>query len=440
MLAAGIRRLLESPHAARPYPSKNERPRRLAQAAKELSFMLAHSKLRWLGWFVVLLVLEGRGFAQTDPAAPPPLSSDDKLESPEGVHFNLERLHQVPEVFAADEIHVEGLKSLYYRGLDYQGHATRVFAFYGTPANPPEKKLPAMVLVHGGGGTAFADWVKLWNSRGYAAIAMDLCGCLPERSEDKWRRHELGGPPGWDASFSQLDDPIEQQWTYQAVSAVVLAHTLIRSFPEVDADRIGLTGVSWGGYLTCIIAGVDDRFRFASPIYGCGYLGDDSVWVPRFEKLGPERAKLWLDQWDPSNYLPQAKMPMLWLNGTNDFAYPMDSWQKSYLLPTGPRTLCLRVRMPHGAPAGQNAEEVRVFAESILRQGKPLPRIVEQGISAGEVWATFESDQPVTKAELTYTLDSGKWTERKWDVVPPKSTRQPIASGRKFLKRPKSST
>ena len=160
---------------------------------------------------------------ETDSAAPPPLSDRDKTQSPQGVQFNLERLHQVPEVVAADEIHVEGLKSLYYRGLDYQGHATRVFAFYGTPANPPEKKLPAMVLVHGGGGTAFADWVKLWNSRGYAAIAMDLCGCLPERSQDKWRRHDLGGPPGWDASFSQLDDPIDQQWTYQAVSAVVLA-------------------------------------------------------------------------------------------------------------------------------------------------------------------------------------------------------------------------
>jgi cephalosporin-C deacetylase-like acetyl esterase len=368
---------------------------------------------------LVLLILEGRGIAQSDPAVAPPAPSDhDKTEMQKGVHFNLEPLHQIPELFAADDVHVEGVKSFYYRGLDYQGRATRVFAFYGTPANSSEKKLPAMVLIHGGGGTAFADWVRLWNARGYAAIAMDLCGCVPEGSHSKSRRHDLGGPPGWDASFSQLNEPIQEQWTYQAVSAVVLAHTLIRSFSEVDADRIGVAGISWGGYLACIVAGVDDRFRFASPVYGCGYLGDDSVWVPKFEKIGPQQAKLWLEQWDPSNYLPRAKMPMLWLNGTNDFAYPMDSWQKSYLLPSGPRTLCLRVRMPHGYGPGSDNQEIRVFADSILRQGKPLPRIVDQGISDNEVWATFESEEPVAKAELTYTLDSGKWSKRKWEVAP----------------------
>ena len=42
-------------------------------------------------------------------------------------------------------------------------------------------ELARNTLVHGGGGTAFADWVKLWNSRGYAAIAMDNCGSIPSR-------------------------------------------------------------------------------------------------------------------------------------------------------------------------------------------------------------------------------------------------------------------
>ena len=57
-------------------------------------------------------------------------------------------------------------------------------------------------------------------------------------------------------------------------------------------------------------------------------------------------------------------MPILWVNGTNDFAYPMDSWQKSYRLPASPRTLCLRIRMPHGhGPVGENPEEwVRTMA------------------------------------------------------------------------------
>ena len=50
-------------------------------------------------------------------------------------------------------------------------------------------KTPGIVLVHGGGGTAFANWAQLWAKRGYAAIAMDLAGCGEGR-----KRLPDGGP------------------------------------------------------------------------------------------------------------------------------------------------------------------------------------------------------------------------------------------------------
>lgn len=167
------------------------------------------------------------------------------------MQFDLDALSKTPEVFPAENSPVNDVKTFYYAGPSYKGRPTRVFAYYGVPAqttvNAENQKLPAMILIHGGGGTAFDRWVKVWNSRGYAAIAMDLCGCIPVGTYGNWQRHELGGPPGWDASFSQLDDPIEDQWQYHAVSAAALAHSLIRSYPEVDAEPIGVTGISWGG-------------------------------------------------------------------------------------------------------------------------------------------------------------------------------------------------
>jgi len=355
-----------------------------------------------------LLLLSGTSHSEDKPAL-------------KGVPFDLEALSRVPAVFPAEGIPPQGMKAFFFEGAAYQGHPTRVFAYYGVPAGSEGKKLPAMVLIHGGGGTAFASWVKVWNDRGYAAIAMDTCGCVPVGTYGNWQRHEHGGPAGWDASFGQLESPIKDQWTYHAVSSVAWAHSLIRSYPEIDADRIGVTGISWGGYLTSIVAGVDSRFQFAVPVYGCGFLGENSHWLTAgsFEKLGPEKAALWLTQWDPSSYLGQAKMPMLWVNGTNDFAYPMDSWQKSYRLPTGDRTLCLRIRMPHGhGPAGENPEEIHLFANQLLRTGKPLAKITEQGQSTDEAWATFRSEVPITKAELSFTRDSGKWQDRLWDQLP----------------------
>jgi hypothetical protein len=169
-------------------------------------------------------------------------------------------------------------------------------------------------------------------------------------------------------------------------------------------------------------------------VYGCGYLGENSAWLSSFEKLGPEKAGVWLKQWDPSVYLPHAKMPMLWVNGTNDFAYPMDSWQKSYRLPKSEQTLCLRVRMPHGhGPAGENPEEIRVFADSILKQQKPLPRIIEQGVAGDDAWAKFESSVPIASAELAWTKDIGRWQDRKWEQSP---ATVDVATGRVSAKIP----
>src|SRR5262249_21875508 len=153
---------------------------------------------------------------------------------------------------------------------------------------------------------------------------------VPKGAYAKWQRHEAGGPPGW-GDFEHTDEPITDQWSYHAVSDVIRAHSLLRAMPEVDPDRIGITGISWGGYLTCIVSGLDHRFKFAAPVYGCGFLGENSAWVPEFKRLG-SKGDRWLAMWDPSHYLKNTKIPMLWVTGTNDFAYPLDSLQKSYRL------------------------------------------------------------------------------------------------------------
>ena len=310
------------------------------------------------------------------------------------------------------------MTAVFYDGLPWHKHPTRVFAYYGLPKVAPGTKVPGMVLVHGGGGTAFDAWVRLWNSRGYAAIAMDTCGCVPIGTYAHWKRHEAGGPPGW-GGFDQVDEPIEDQWTYHAIADVVLAHSFLRSLPGVDPERIGVTGISWGGYLTCIVSGVDARFRFAVPVYGCGFLGENSVWLPDFAKMGVDKSARWLGCWDPSVWLRHSKMPMLWVTGTNDFAYPMDSLQKSYRLAQGPHTLCIRVRMPHGhGGPGENPAEILAFAENQLRNGPPLAKITGQGRDGLDAWVKFDSASPIPKAELVYTCQTGRWQARKWETLP----------------------
>lgn len=342
-----------------------------------------------------------------------------KLEVPS---FDIQKLSKPPAFQVAEGFNEKGVQAIFYDGIPYRGKPTKVFAYYGLPAkdtlsNSPSQKYPGVVLIHGGGGTAFAEWVRLWNRRGYAAIAMDVCGCVPEGTYGNWKRHEDGGPPGWDASFEQIDGPDEDQWQRHAISAVILGHSLLASLPEVDSNRIGVTGISWGGYLTCITVGVDPRFRCAVPVYGCGFLGENSVWVPTLERIGKERAQRWLTRWDPSVFLPLTKTPMLWVNGTNDFAYPMDSWLRSVKL-HDPSQLCLRIRMPHGhGPAGENPEEIHVFMNSILRGGASLARFIQIDTKGDELIVRFESSEKIVGGELCFTRDSGKWQDRKWESI-----------------------
>jgi dienelactone hydrolase len=355
------------------------------------------------------------------PAQPAPLTATNSSETAlafSGPMWDMNVLSQAPKWTALDRPKASGLKAIFFDGVPYRGRPTRVFAWLGLPGKTdPGRKVPGMVLVHGGGGTAFEEWVQLWTDRGYAAIALDTCGALPVGSYGRWTRHEQGGPPGW-GGWDQIDAPRQDQWTYHAVAGAILAHSLLRSLPEVDPERTGLTGISWGGYLACIIAGVDQRFKLAVPVYGCGFT-DEHAFAASVQRLGPAGSARWMQWWDPSVYLDDASMPLLWVTGSNDFAYTMNALKKSYRLPKGPRILCVRLRMPHGhGGAGENPKEIHVFAESLLKAGDPLPIITGQGRDGARVWATFECKRPLAKAELNFTKDTGRWQDRKWEAQP----------------------
>ena len=367
----------------------------------------------WSSGVALAVLLAAQASQAAEIAADVPTPPTD----PVGPMWNLETLSKPPTTYPAEGFEAEGARALFYEGPPFRGEATRVFAWLGLPRVEPGQKAPGMVLVHGGGGTAFAEWVRLWTSRGYAAIAMDTCGCVPKGEYGNWEHHPLGGPPGW-GGFGQIDWPREDQWTYHAVADILLAHSLLRSLPEVDPDRIGITGISWGGYLACIVAGVDPRFRFVVPVYGCGYTLD-MAFAESVKGLGEEKAARWMRWWDPSAYLNDAPMPMLWVSGSNDFAYTLPALRKSYRATQGPHTLCIRLRMPHGhGGPGENPEEIRVFADSLLRGGQPLARVTGQGREGNQVWATFEAVVPAVKAELNTTKDTGAWQERHWEATP----------------------
>ena len=336
--------------------------------------------------------------------------------------------YKVPAVFEAEGFQsaVPGVNGVFLAGPAYQGRETRVFAWYGIPETAAsDVKVPGIVLVHGGLGTAFAEWVKRWNDRGFAAIAIDMFGGLPFKdgsygTKNPPERHEFSGPDEA-GKFENVDLAPEEQWPYHAVAGIISAASYLASLPKVDAGKIGLTGISWGGYAAALAAGYDDRFRFVMPVYGCG--GFDSLkLVP--EDASARKVKKFALLWDPDNTLDRAKMPILWINGANDPAFDVYNWNKTSGIPS--RSFrALRPAMPHGQREGESAPELEAFAKTVLA-GKDFPGFVkikynEDTVQLGGKW---RSGVKISKAEIAWTRASGCWNDCLFRTTPAKLNRE----------------
>lgn len=352
--------------------------------------------------------------------------------------WNIAALQQtVPSMRWASQ--AGAVHSLYYVGETFQGRPTEVFAFYASPRTlgraEGKTRFPGVVLIHGGGGTAFAEWAWLWAKRGYAAIAMDLGGCQPPdpvydpktgvpqtnraAKADSRQRLPNGGPAqGHPEKFDSIGGDTSDDWPFHAAAAVIRAHSLLRSFPEVDADRTAVTGISWGGYTTCLVASLDDRFKAAVPVYGCGFLHEgESVQKPSIDKLG-DRRESWVKTYDPSSLLPRCRVPILFVNGSNDIHYPLDSYQKSFDLVPGAKQMRIQVNMPHGHPSGWAPQEIGWFIDSYCIGGKPLPVAGTPVVDGNTVRLQVKSATAIKEASLHFTTDSGPRSKRKWQSVP----------------------
>lgn len=291
------------------------------------------------------------------------------------------------------------IDAIFYSGYNN----TKVFAYIGIPKSATaESPVPAMVLVHGGIGKAEISWVKKWNDLGYAAIAMDLYGCGPEDDSASYsgsgkKKHPYAGVAPWDFSAD-----FENAGMYQTVISVINAHTLIRSFDRVDSTRTGITGISWGGITTTTVCGVDNRFSFAIPVYGCGYLDQCKTYFgSKFDSASQSIA------WDPANFAAKAEMPVMFVNSDADAHFSINSSSLSYgIVKDG--YLSIHHGLSHSQGAGDSIQQVYDFADNFFNGRNPYIRInratAENGVLTAE--CTIPTGTSVAGVTMYYITDA----------------------------------
>ena len=106
------------------------------------------------------------------------------------------------------------------------------------------------------------------------------------------------------------------------------------------------------------------------------------------------------------------------MNGTNDFAYPMDSHQKSSRVAPGTDRLSVTVRMPHSHEDGWAPVEIAHYADSQFRNCAAFPKVGDGVLDGDSATTTVVSERPIVRAGLHYTNDSKTWVDRYWESLP----------------------
>ena len=318
---------------------------------------------------------------------------------------------------------VEGVKGLFFTSpVTYGGKQTKVAAYIGFPEGASaENKVPAIVLVHGGEGTAIPEWVRYWNQQGFAAISLDTEGAEPIIGVSNYKNYHVknrykndetyaAGPSN--VGFTDCANPLQDQWMYHATSATILATSLLASFDCVDQQKIGITGISWGSVITTIVSAYDDRLTFAMPVYGAATLTENDGFV----KLGKtdESVSAALRYWDVTQALQNSSCKMFFVAAqTGDTAFSVNVANQAATL-TNALTL-FKENFSHSQETGANEINLPEFAKTYCGMQTDFVEITQQPTKdALSFRYTSYGDVAINSITVCYTTKSAITTKVQW--------------------------
>lgn len=207
-------------------------------------------------------------------------------------------------------------------GIKWRGKSTSVFAYLGSPAVGGKK--PAILLVHGGAGRAYDEWVKMWVQRGFVVLAPDLNAQMYGKEGD-FTPNPAGGPAGY-GSFTDDCTYLDDTWSVFCVQLLTACAEYLYSCSYVDSRKLFVHGISWGGYLTYLLLGKCRLFALAGVSYTTAFLYRDPYWIAEGlseERMGSSYGK-WVRYLDPKNSISDITTPLVWARGVNDPPFSTD--------------------------------------------------------------------------------------------------------------------
>ena len=176
------------------------------------------------------------------------------------------------------------------------------------------KTYPAILDIHGGPraayGEVFYHEMQLWANRGYVVMFTNPVG--GDGFGDKFA--DIRG------KYGQVD--------YRGLMTFVDA--VLKKYPNIDDHRVGVTGGSYGGFMTNWIIGHTDRFAVAASQRSISnwtsfrYTSDIGPWFGQDQNgaaIDTDPKAVW--SLSPLAYANKAKTPTLFIHSDEDYRCPL---------------------------------------------------------------------------------------------------------------------
>ncbi len=239
---------------------------------------------------------------------------------------------------------------------------------------PPRDGRPAplVVEIHGGPATMYG-WSLMWEWQCLVAAGISVYACNPRGSQGY----------GQDFGYANFTD-----WGDGPMRDIMAGVDSLIAEGLVDADRLGVTGGSYGGYLTAWMVGHTDRFAAAVSCRGVYDLTSEmltgDLGGPLFGKF-EYGVNPWQDpdlyrRHSPLTYAPQIHTPLLIQHSEHDLRCPITQAEELFTVLRSHRRPVRLMRVPDesheltrsGAPYRrvENIERIRDWFVHFLVDGK----------------------------------------------------------------------
>ena len=244
-------------------------------------------------------------------------------------------------------------KPEYIRTL-YEGEEIDGWVIYPKDYDP-NKKYPGVLDIHGGPKCAYGEVyfheMQVWAAKGYFVFF-----CNPHGSDGKGNAFADLAMRWGDIDFKHI---------------MAFVDNVLDKYPNIDRDRLGCTGGSYGGFMSNWILGHTDRFKCIATqrsisnwisMYGIGDINPKMCdWTCDTNPYSEEGFKqMWKSS--PLHYIDNAKTPTLIIHSECDFRCPVSEGYQLYTALVYKHIPCKMV-MFHG----ENHE--------LSRGGKPSNRV-----------------------------------------------------------------